>query len=258
MPRKALRKIRPPQINRKLPTHPPPLRASHNPRHACYFHNAAHQCGISPHPRPTHPWYALPRNATRTNTAARCTCHIPHATAPTNAIPYAPPARQSPHQQNSVFRHCCPHTPTTQIAYVRFSFQRGRHRPLITATQLTAQNAASQSTPRQSRCRCLCHTARHAPGNPAAAVPHRKARSDNPATVVPYHKARPRQSHYRLCRITKYAPEHPRCRLHPIANHTYRLPFVAVFLRVSPPPRRRFPLPRRFFADFSTFPHAKF
>ena len=144
------------------------------------------------------------------------------------------PPRQSPHRHNSVFHRCgtrtaptnaipyaatAAHTPTTQIAYVRFSFQRGRHRPLTTATQLTAQNAASRTPP----------------GNSAAAVPHRKARSDNPATVVPYHKARPRQSHYRLCHTTRHAPEQPRCRLHPIANHTYRLPFVAVFLRVSPP-----------------------
>ena len=133
-------------------------------------------------------------------------------------------------------------SPRRQPPINKIQFTRRPHshdticrRAVLFSTQQTSPLNHSNTVNCAKRC-----ITKYAPGNPAAAVPHRKAR--------------PRQFHYRLCHTASYAPRQPRCRLHPIANHTYPLPFTTVFLRISPPPRRRFPLPRRFFADFSTFP----
>lgn len=116
---------------------------------------------------------------------------------PPLCLPLVAPPPQQPHrtyQRNSIcprggnlpstkFNLPAAHTPTTQFADARFSFQRSRHRPLTTATQSTAQNAASQSTPPATPLP-LCHTARHAPGNPTivCATPQ----VTPPATSLPF------------------------------------------------------------------------
>ena len=158
---------------------------------------------------------------------------------PPLCLPLVAPPPQQPHrtyQRNSI----CPRG--GNLPSTKFNLPAAPHshdticrRAVLFSTQQTSPLNHSNTVNCAKRC-----ITKYAPGNPAAAVPHRKLR--------------PRQSHYRLCHTASYAPRQPRCRLHPIANHTYHLPFTTVFLRISPPPRRRFPLPRRFFADFSTFP----
>ena len=148
--------------------------------------------------------------------------------APPLCLPLVAPPPQQPHrtyQRNSI----CPRG--GNLPSTKFNLPAAPHshdticrRAVLFSTQQTSPLNHSNTVNCAKRC-----ITKYAPGNPAAAVPHRKLR-----------------------------PRQPRCRLHPIANHTYHLPFTTVFFCAFL--RRRAAVFHSHAAFSRTFPHfpAKF
>ena len=161
---------------------------------------------------------------------------------PPLCLPLVAPPPQQPHrtyQRNSI----CPRG--GNLPSTKFNLPAAPHshdticrRAVLFSTQQTSPLNHSNTVNCAKRC-----ITKYAPGNPAAAVPHRKAR--------------PRQSHYRLCHTASYAPGNPAavCTLSQITPTTcHSRQFFCAFLR------RRAAVFHSHAAFSRTFPHfpAKF
>lgn len=219
MPRKALRKIRPQQINRKLPTrthYPPAHPASHNLPGTLVIFTMPRINAASPRTRPDTPRARILRtpHAPAQPPAILALYATHHRSKPRRhpplCLPLVAPPPQQPHrtyQRNSI----CPRG--GNLPSTKFNLPAAPHshdticrRAVLFSTQQTSPLNHSNTVNCAKRC-----ITKYAPGNPAA-----------------------------VCTLSQITPT---------TCHSRQF-----FLRVSPPPRRRFPLPRRFFADFSTFP----
>ena len=200
-------------------------------------------------PDPTRPGHAYSERHTHRHSRPLYSPYAPQTTAASLGdtprplcLPLVAPPPQQPHrtyQRNSI----CPRG--GNLPSTKFNLPAAPHshdticrRAVLFLTQQTSPLNHSNTVNCAKRC-----ITKYAPGNPAAAVPHRKAR--------------PRQSHYRLCHTASYAPGNPAavCTLSQITPTTcHSRQFFCAFLR------RRAAVFHSHAAFSRTFPHfpAKF